>query len=252
MTRCLILCAGNGVRWGDYMGVPKQLIKINDETLLHRTLRLLKENDKSRISIVTNDDRLRLGYHNEFQPRRSRWIVETVLSTRELWEERVIVLLGDVFYTEQAMHEITKFSDDLGFFGRPGPSRYTARNHGEIFAVSFSRGVAERFTQVALLTLECAVNGAWGNLWDLYHTYVGMPLNSKKFESRIFHIIDDFTDDFDIPADYCRANSRYRITTSGNVLQKNVLEAWILFLAPAYWTASVLGIGKFKKRLKYV
>lgn len=40
----VIMAAGEGKRWNNFLGVPKHLIEINGETLLERTTRLLKEN----------------------------------------------------------------------------------------------------------------------------------------------------------------------------------------------------------------
>jgi choline kinase len=37
-----ILCAGRAERWNNYLGIPKQLIAFNNESLLDRTIRLIK------------------------------------------------------------------------------------------------------------------------------------------------------------------------------------------------------------------
>jgi len=58
--KVLILCAGDGSRWGNYLGVPKQLVTINGETLLDRTIRLLRENQIADITIVSNDNKLKV------------------------------------------------------------------------------------------------------------------------------------------------------------------------------------------------
>ena len=39
-----ILADGEGLRWNNWGGVPKQLLKVNGETLLDRMIRLYKEN----------------------------------------------------------------------------------------------------------------------------------------------------------------------------------------------------------------
>ena len=36
------MAAGKGKRWNDYLGISKQEAKINDENLLERTVRLIK------------------------------------------------------------------------------------------------------------------------------------------------------------------------------------------------------------------
>lgn len=111
MAKALILCAGNGSRWGEYLGVPKQLITINNETLLDRTVRLLNKNGNNNIEIVFNDHRVMLNHCAFYRPSKSQWIVETLLSTRDLWKGQTIILLGDVFYTERAIQLSLAFLD---------------------------------------------------------------------------------------------------------------------------------------------
>jgi choline kinase len=55
-SRVFILCAGDGARWRNYLGVPKQLISIEGETLLERTMRLLHAHNLTDIVIVTYDN----------------------------------------------------------------------------------------------------------------------------------------------------------------------------------------------------
>jgi len=38
----VIMAAGKDKRWNDYLGISKQEAKINDENLLERTVRLIK------------------------------------------------------------------------------------------------------------------------------------------------------------------------------------------------------------------
>lgn len=247
MVKILILCAGSGSRWGDYLGIPKQLIRINKETLLDRTIRLLHENGKTDIECVSNDDRLQIKYCGLFKPSRTRWIVETIISTAKLWEKRTIILLGDVFYTKHAMQHIANFCSDIGVFGRPRPSRYTKCDHGEIFAINFTLDVTNQLLSSAQDTLNQAAKGAWGNLWDLYHSFVGLPLNSNLIESKVFHTIDDFTDDFDTPEDYDKSIHRYNVITYGNYFEKLLLMMHINILAPVYYFRSIIGWRNFKR-----
>ncbi|NLG07519.1 NTP transferase domain-containing protein [Candidatus Peribacteria bacterium] len=56
--RVIIIAAGDGTRWKNYLGVPKHLVPIDNEPILHRTVRLLKKLDINDIHIVgPNDDR---------------------------------------------------------------------------------------------------------------------------------------------------------------------------------------------------
>ena len=88
-TTILILCAGEAKRWNNYLDVPKQLISINGETLLDRTVRLLNSKELYDINIISNDERLKVSNKNFFRPTKFEWIVETLLSTQSLWKNMV-------------------------------------------------------------------------------------------------------------------------------------------------------------------
>ena len=54
----IIMADGKGSRWKNYRGMPKHLVKIKGETLLARTVRLIKELDgESEVIITSHDDR---------------------------------------------------------------------------------------------------------------------------------------------------------------------------------------------------
>ena len=57
MSACVvIMCAGNGTRWNNYLGVPKHLINIGGETLIERVVRLLRNNNVGDIYITVKDN----------------------------------------------------------------------------------------------------------------------------------------------------------------------------------------------------
>ena len=67
--KVLILADGNGQRWNNYKGVPKQLLKINNETLLERTIRLCKANGIKKDDLIIigdfkNDDAVNDKFEN--------------------------------------------------------------------------------------------------------------------------------------------------------------------------------------------
>ena len=134
-TKVLILCAGESTRWGNYLGVPKQLILINGESLLERMVRLLRAQGYYDIEVISHDERLLLSNCGFFKPSRFRWTVESLLSTHSLWKDKTLVLLGDVFFTEPAIYTIINSGQGIHIYGRPGPSKYTFSQYGEIFAI---------------------------------------------------------------------------------------------------------------------
>ena len=119
----IIMAAGAGTRWNNYLGVPKHLIEINGETLLARTTRLLKENNITDYVITCSDPR-----YAQYGPTIPQTDHDCEI---DRFEESVIdgpvcYLYGDVYYSEDAIKTIINESNgNILFFG----------SHQEIFAI---------------------------------------------------------------------------------------------------------------------
>lgn len=117
-----ILANGEGTRWGNYKGVPKQLIEIDGETILHRMIRLLREND------VPKEDIFICG---PFEDEDAITIQTKSPTKREVFEEIAnlaqgpfTILYGDCYYTSPCMYRIThdpinKFDEFICSTGNP-------------------------------------------------------------------------------------------------------------------------------------
>lgn len=215
LTNCIVLCGGNNSRWGQYKNTHrKHLVEIESEILLNRTLRLVAAFNPDRTVVVVNKCDLNFYASKlSFSPELY-WINPVVpcqteaykfLSSKELWNRtgRTIVLLGDVWFSEEAMSKI--FNDpgeDWTAFGRTGASRFTGCPHGEIFAQRFT-SFAEHGENLARLD-AMYLEGTCKRLasgWAHYQLMIGSSPNIHTVGSR-FVEIDDFTDDFDCPEDY--------------------------------------------------
>jgi len=218
MAKIIILCAGEGTRWGNHMDLPKQLIAINGESLLHRMIRLFGSHGYHDVSIVSNDERMNLPECGFFRPPQCRWIAETFLSTRPLWADKTIVLLGDVFFTENAVEKIASFKEGVHVYGRPGRSLYTGCCYGEIFAVVFDQSQRDNVIKHAEIACQDAQTGGRGKLWNFYRSLAGFPLNKEIVEKNIFQKIHDFTDDIDYPSEHGALVKRYgELATAGAI-----------------------------------
>ena len=128
----------------------------------------------------------------------------------------IIGLLGDCFYSEWCMDQITA-SDDLRFFGRMDGSVITG-GCGELFAWTWNHGKnwLQQAHAIQMAIEEAAADPEtrnqagtpYGGLWQLYRGSVGIPLDVHDCEHH-FQTIYDFTDDFDTPEDYARWTERY-------------------------------------------
>lgn len=231
-TRVFILCAGRGRRWNNYLGLPKQLISFNGESILARTIRLLRERGLSDIVCVTHDPRLTIPGISRLRPKACTYLVDTLLSLNGHWHFRNIVLLGDVFFTERAMRNIVECVDEVRVFGRPWSSKLAHCRHGELFGMVFSHGATEQIESTARAVQKLAECGARGNLWDFYHLLVGLPFNSGRAESSAFRVIDDLTNDFDKPEDYIRSADRYLAATSRSRVERFQLAVGLTMVMP--------------------
>jgi len=199
-TAVLILNAGDGRRWSEYLGTPKQLATLGLEPVLRRTVRQLTMRGFAPIS-VTNDPRLCITgrFHH---PSRHRCTSETLLSTQSMWQRRTIVLLGDVYFTETAITSVLRATEPLRAFARRGGNSITGRSHGEFFALCWAHIAAEQVKAAAMKAIMAYESGGDGNLWDLYHALVGLPYHSDQTDGSVFSSIDDLTDDIDTPETY--------------------------------------------------
>lgn len=228
-TTVLILCAGEAKRWNNYLGVPKQLIAINGETLLDRTVRLLHLKELNDINIISNDERLKVSNENFYRPTKFEWIVETLLSTQSLWNENTIVLLGDVFFTQDAINTIDNLKEILHIYGRYGASGFTSTPWGEIFALSFKQSDWNQIISNAENVIRQTKLGSRGKLWELYRSIAGFPHNEHLIEDDIFISINDLTDDFDLPSDYDANLEKYEYLTSPDRHKRILFYVWMYY-----------------------
>ena len=116
VTTVLILAAGEASRWAG--PVPKQLVDINGEALIARTVRQVRELFHVEPHIITNN--LNIAGHgiDSCSPFDNKWLLETLYYTIQLWTGRVIVLLGDVYYSEAVLLNIYRDIRSIIFYGR--------------------------------------------------------------------------------------------------------------------------------------
>jgi hypothetical protein len=147
-TSVFIPCAGDQCRWNAYLGVPKQLVDIDGEPLLYRTVRCLKERGLNDIFIIGNNPKFAVDGVRTYTPQASRWIVETIKSTESLWTQRNIILLGDVWFSPESLDRVISTNAPIAVFGRKGGSELTGARWGEIFALVFRKTVAPQVSRV--------------------------------------------------------------------------------------------------------
>ena len=209
----VIMADGDGKRWNNYLNIPKHLAKINGETLLGRTTRLLKENGITDYIITTRDDRYK--QYGTIRPQTHR---DCEVDRFEEFNEPVCYLYGDVYYTEDAMKTIvTTKTDNIQFFG----SDY------EIFAIKISniKLFYEHKNNVKKLFLNNKIDRCIG--WEVYRSLHNIPLHEHAITGDYTRVLDD-TDDIDYPTDYDAVKARIENETMLTaIIPCHDLEKWI-------------------------
>lgn len=205
--KIIIMAGGDGARWGNFLGVPKQLISVEGETLLMRAIRLCLKNGAKWDDIVVLAPRElskkdRWHFYNAAgmapivpAPLNSTG-VDKFYNGLPLWDQEAIYLYGDVYFTEEAMATIYNTRPDPGSFLAFGRQHGNGRKeYGELFAYR-SRNKPALTAALEHLRKINAIGG-----WQLYRYRAGKDLHEHEVDQH-FVEINDMTDDFDSPEEY--------------------------------------------------
>jgi hypothetical protein len=223
--RILILCAGDATRWGDYLGVPKHLVQLLGEPILHRAVRLINEiRPDADVRVIAKDP-----FDGQYVVPGARTFkarlnpanhgADKFLSSRHLWDDtgRTVILYGDCFFTRAGMTTIltdAPFEDGWRLFARFDGSSITGSIGGENFAHVIDPDAHEDYEaslhRIAALQTSGVITRCGG--WEQYRSMHGVP-DDRVLEwwdehspknPRMGHVteIDDATEDIDFPADF--------------------------------------------------
>lgn len=208
--RAIIMSDGRAIRWYNEVqnrlwgSRTKQMVEVDGEPILHRTVRLLHENNIEDIWITSHKEEHDVDGATRFEPEIN---FDKFYASKGIWKlDGTLFLYGDVFYSNNAMCEIVGLPvDKFLFFGQFGLSELTGHG-GEIYAVKI-RG-EETFLKFreAILTLYIWREMDYGknSAWEIYRFLNGarMPEVYQHTLYPNFVEIADLTDDFDTPEHY--------------------------------------------------
>jgi len=192
--RFVIMADGKGCRWNHYLGHDKHEICIGGETLLKRTVRLLRERmPDSEIIITSHNPALETEGAVRYEPKNN--VLEIDRFTEELIADNTCFLYGDVFYSESTVDTVIKNRGEkpLAFFGNEKSISAVLIRDGEVFK--------KAFYAVREIAASGVMPGCKG--WQLYHYYAGLPLEGKAIGD-FFIRVENKTQDFNTPEDYER------------------------------------------------
>jgi len=115
MTNVFILAAGSSTRFN---GEIKQLLPVNKEPIIRRTIRLIKEYDPDIvIYVLTWKDPLKFSDVKVIDTKiKPLQLSDTMLISVPYWGERNVFLLGDVVFEEGDIKNILTYTENPSMF----------------------------------------------------------------------------------------------------------------------------------------
>ena len=194
----LIMAAGENKRWGDDC---KQLVDIAGEPLIMRTIRQLRAMLFNPI-VVTHNNEIKAVLDEEkvdmIEPLFRYWLVESILSTVHYWKGRMIILLGDVVWSDEALEKVLFDNRPVAVYG----------THAELYALCWDAttiAMIPTFRKVRKHAIQSRSRaGSCGKLWNVYRALEGKSLDKHQlyYENNVFVPIEDWTIDIDLKPRY--------------------------------------------------
>lgn len=190
---------------------PKALYEVNGETLIHRTIKLLRmsEINNNNIFITADDKRFeefgvkvlhhKNSYRYEDKKMKGYWLDAFYPDFKK--DTKVTYLYGDVYYTKETIKKIinNKKSGNV-LAGTRTAMNKAGKNWGEPFAyiVNNYESFLESIEKTKTLYDEGKTN-RHPITWELYRVENGFDVNVQKINPESYIPIDDETSDVDAP-----------------------------------------------------
>lgn len=196
----IIMCGG---RYDDWQ-TPRQLSKIQGETVLDRTIRILRQNGVKDIAISSNDPIFEqfnvpvLKHPNSYHALTHHKIEGYWYDAFYPIDEPVCYIFGDVVFSPLAIKTIVETeTDSIEFFASAPPfsHRYIKR-WAEPFALKVADPALLR--KAIEKTKEYNEQGLFNRrpiMWELWQVIKDTPLNKINYKN--YTVINDYTCDID-------------------------------------------------------
>lgn len=202
--RYIIMCGGTYKSWE----IPRQLTDLNGETVLERTIRLLRENGVDDIAISSNNPIFEqygvpvLKHENSYTAIGADIVGGYWFEAFYPTDEPVCYIFGDVVFSPEAIKTIVETeTDDIEFFASAPPF---ADDYPKPWAEPFALKVVntEHLKHSINCTRQFAEQGLFKRdpiMWELWQVIQAAPLNYIDYSSYV--VINDYTCDIDRPWD---------------------------------------------------
>lgn len=200
----IVMCGGTYRQWE----TPRQLLPINDEPIVARTIRLLAENGIKDIAISSNNPLFEqfgvpvLRHDNRYEAFLTRDYNKNWVDAFYPAEDPVCYLFGDVVYSPEAIKTIIETkTEDIEFFASSPPfAPEYVKPWAEPFALKVTN--TDHLKHAVRITKQYADMGLFDRppiMWELWQVIKGTPLNHIDYGN--YTAINDYTCDVDCEGD---------------------------------------------------
>lgn len=196
----IIMCGGTYENWE----TPRQLLSINGEPIVARTIRLLKEHGIEDIAISSDNPAFE-QFGVPVLKHNNSMVVSKTLNVSGYWvdafyptDEPTCYIFGDVVFSPEAIRTIVDTeTDDIEFFASAPPF---AREYSKPWAEPFALKVVntDHLKHAINCTKQLADQGLFTRkpiMWELWQVIQAAPLNHIDYRS--YRVINDYTCDVD-------------------------------------------------------
>lgn len=200
----IIMCGGTYKKWE----TPRQMLPINGEPIIARTIRLLKENGIEDIAISSDNPAFE-QFGVPVLKHDNTMVVNEALNVSGYWvdafyptDEPVCYMLGDVVYSPEAIKTIIGTdTNDIEFFASAPPF---APEYSKPWAEPFALKVVntDHLKHAICITKQYADVGLFYRhpiMWELWQVIQATPLNHIDYGN--YTAINDYTCDVDCAED---------------------------------------------------
>ena len=196
----IIMCGGAYKFWE----IPRQLLKLHDEEIVARTIRLLREQGVEDISISSDNPAFEkfgvpvLKHDNKYEAYAPGYYNANWVDAFYPTYEPTCYIFGDTVFSPEAIKTIVETdTDDIQFFASAPPF---ADNYCKPWAEPFALKVkdTEHLRHAISLTKQYAAQGLFLRnpiMWELWQVIQAAPLNWIDYNSYV--AINDYTCDID-------------------------------------------------------
>lgn len=206
MMKYIIMCGGKYEKWK----TPRQLLEYRGETIVGRTIRLLREAGVHDIFISTNNDTFQrcgvplLKHQNGYCARKYNDVDGYWVDAFYPTDEPTCYIFGDVIFSPEAIKTIVGYEgEDIMLFGsmKPFAPEYP-KNHVEPFA--FKVWDTDHLKR-AIEEIKRIGDTCWRSpiSWDLWNVIRGRRIDIDDYRED-YIAINDYTCDIDSPKDVKR------------------------------------------------